>query len=218
MPTTPTINPMTGPTMGGNKRGTKRLSSSQGSLPVTTSEDNRYALKNAAPRVQKGANKLLDKTINDVPTMAVALPVPQSNKPPIQSNVRPQVHSSSSDASVSGITSAAEQYNSYRFDEISALKTYKKMMTLHLKEDMFRKLKFITNDAMLEYSRSPTTLCGYVCTKMRVPDYQWAEYWKLVNHTTKKMIEQQRTNATSAVKKGFKGKCHVASGISTQTV
>jgi hypothetical protein len=34
---------------------------------------------------------------------------------------------------VSGITSAAEQFNSYRFDESSALKTYKKMMTLHLK-------------------------------------------------------------------------------------
>ena len=108
--------------------------------------------------------------------------------------------------SASDITSATSQFNSYRFDEASALKTYKKMMSLHLKDEMFRKLKFITSDAMLQYSTQETTLCGYVCTKMRVPDFQWAEYWDLVRQTTKKMIEQQRTNATSAIKKGFRGK------------
>ena len=80
-------------------------------------------------------------------------------------------------------------------------------MMIHLKDDMFQTIKFITNDAMLEYSRNPETLCGYVCTKMRVPGYQWGEYWDLVKQTTKKMIEHQRTNATSAVKRGFRGKC-----------
>ena len=71
---------------------------------------------------------------------------------------------------------------------------------------MFRKLKFITSGEMLEFSRTQTSLCSFVCTKMRVADYQRGEYWDMVKHTAKKMIEQQRTNATLAIKKGFRGK------------
>ena len=183
----------------------KKLSSAPKSREGKQKNDERYKLKNSGPAVQEKAAKLSGRAINNVPERAVSLPLTGGNRPTIVSNVRPAVGVGGSETSVSGITSAADQYNSYRFDEVTALKTYKKMMTLHLKEDMFRKLKFITNDAMLDYSKSPATLCGYVCAKMRVPDFQWAEYWVLVRHTTKKMIEQQRTNATSAVKKGFKG-------------
>jgi hypothetical protein len=60
---------------------------------------------------------------------------------------------------------------------------------------------------MLEFLRHQKTICGYVCIKIWVPDYQLGEYWDLVRQqATKKMIEQQWTNATSARKKGFKGK------------
>jgi hypothetical protein len=52
--------------------------------------------------------------------------------------------------------------------------------------------------------------------KMRVPNYQWGAYWDLVKHTTKKMIEQQRTNATSAIKKGFRGKKNIV--VSTKSL
>jgi hypothetical protein len=41
---------------------------------------------------------------------------------------------------------------------------------------------------------------------MRVANYQWGDYWTMVKKTTKKMIESQRTNATSAIKKGFRSK------------
>jgi hypothetical protein len=81
-------------------------------------------------------------------------------------------------SAVEGITNTAaadQQYNSYHVGETSTLKTYKKMMTIHLKDKMFRKLKCITSNAMLEFLRSPTTLYGYVCTQMRVPDYQWGD-------------------------------------------
>jgi hypothetical protein len=128
------------------------------------------------------------------------------DRPLILSNISREIRVTGSEASVLGITSAADQYSLYHFDESSALKTYKKIMTLHLKDEIFRRLKFITSDTMLEFLRSHKNLCGYVCTKMRVPDYQWGEYWELVRQATKKMIEQQRSNATSAIKKGFKGK------------
>ena len=103
------------------------------------------------------------------------------------------------------MTSSANQYNLYWFDETSILKMYKKMITLHLNDKLFQKLKFITNDKELAFSRNPVSICGYVCTNMHVQNHQWGEYWKLVQQTTK-MVEQQQTNGTSAVKKGFKGK------------
>jgi hypothetical protein len=184
----------------------KVLSSVKHDTTASLKEDTRYDLKNAAPSVQEKASKLVGKSLNQArvgrTSLAPVLGVGQD----IISNVRPDVAGSGSQASVSDITSAADQYNSYRFDEASALRTYKKMMTLHLKDEMFRKLKFITSDAMLEFSRGNKTICGYIRTKMRVPEGQWGEYWDLVRLTTKKMIEQQRTNATSAIKKGFRGK------------
>ena len=82
------------------------------------------------------------------------------------------------------------------------------MMTLQLKDRMFRNLKFISNDSQLEFARSQETICGYICTQIRVPNFQRGDYWELVRQPTKKMIEQQRTNVTSAIKKGLKGEYH----------
>jgi hypothetical protein len=193
--------------MGPAKR-QKQLTSSQSSTHKSLEKStDKYHLSNTGPAIQKKASALVGKSINEA---ASASRKSQEERPTIASNARPpnKVTSTEIESSLSGITSAADQFNSYRFDESSALKTYKKIMMIHLKDDMFHKIKFITNDAMLEYSRNPETLCGYVCTKMKVPGYQWGEYWDLVKQTTKKMIEHQRTNATSAVKKGFRGKCN----------
>jgi hypothetical protein len=68
-------------------------------------------------------------------------------------------HQTSNKTTICNIASVAEQSNSYIFDEATALRTYKKMMTLHLKEDMFWKLKFITNHAsMLEFLMQENSL------------------------------------------------------------
>ena len=166
----------------------------------------RYDIGNARPDVWDKAARLVGRAISVAPTRALSSVLHAPDRPDIVSNVHPAVRLIGSEASISGITSAADQYNSYRFDELTATKTYKKMMTLHLKERMFKSLKFISNDSQLEFGRSPVSICGYVCTQMRVPDFQWGDYWELVRQTTKKMIEHQRTNATSAVKKGFRGK------------
>jgi hypothetical protein len=196
----------------------RRLSSVKQPTPLKARDDKRYALENAGPAVQSRAGKLVGKSINAIaPTRTLSSAIQGVDTPTVASNVQQQIRGTGSEASISGITSAADQYNSYRFDEATALKTYKKMLTIHLKETMFRKLKFITNDAMMEFSRSEKTLCGYVCTQMRVPEYQWGEYWDLVRQPTKKMIEQQRTNATSAIKKGFKGKNNVLQDKSITT-
>lgn len=187
------------------KRGTKTLSSSSNTASASQGRHNRYELKNAGPQVRDKGKKLVGKSINNV-ARQTDRPMTVAGRPAIESNVLSSKKDTSQDPTVSDITCAADQFNSYRFDESAAMKTYKKMMTLHLKDEMFGKMKFITNESEMEFSRRRATLCGYVCTGMRVPDYQWGEYWDLVKHTTKKMIEQQRTNATSAIKKGFRGK------------
>ena len=183
----------------------QRVLSSSKSLPAMSNEkEDRYAFKNAGPGVSYKGPRLAGKTINN---QSLQSSVPMTSRGPqaIVTNVASERRGGAAETSVSDITSAADQFNNYRFNEAAATKTYKKMMTIHLKDDMFGRLKFITKGEDMEFSRNTSSICSYVCTKMRVPNYQWGEYWDLVKQTTKKMIEQQRTNATSAIKKGFKG-------------
>jgi hypothetical protein len=166
-----------------------------------TKDHDKFAFQTAGPAVKDAGAKLTGKFLNSAPASA-SLARTVGRRSVIATNVHPD-QPTSNETCVSDITSIAEQFNSYRFDETSVLRSYKKMMTLHLKDDMFRKLKFITDDAMLEFSTEEKSVCGYVCTHMRVYPNQWGEYWELVKKSTKKMIESQRTNATTAVKKGF---------------
>ena len=177
-----------------------RAGSSKGSRTST----DKYAFSTAGPAVSEVGAKIVGKSLNSA-TRHSAAQSTLTTRPVIATNVQPVNHITNEN-SLSDITSAADQFNSYRFDETSALRTYKKMMTLHLKDEMFRKLKFITGDDLLDFSRQPNSICSYVCTNMRVSNYQWSDYWNMVKKTTKKMIENQRTNATSAIKKGFKSK------------
>ena len=151
--------------MGRNKP-TKRLSSNPHSSTGSAKVDTRFDFQNSGPSVQEKAARLTGRSINRAPEPALSLAQPIGNRPIIESNVR-QLENvtrcvNRSETSVSGLTSSADQYNSYRFDEASALKTYKKMMMLHLKDEMFSKVKFITCDHEMEFSRNTPTLCAYV--------------------------------------------------------
>jgi len=181
-----------------------RLSTQPRPEETRSNAGSRYDVSNSGPAVSQAGAKIAGRAVNNAHNL-LSLAGPAGGRAAIATNLttQPIPHI---DTSVSDITSAAEQFNSYRFDETSVTMMYKKMMTLHLKEDMFRKLKFITSDAMLEFSTEENSLCGYVCSEMLVAKYQWGEYWQLVKKTTKKMIENQRTNATTAVKKGYRGK------------
>ena len=170
----------------------------------------KYAFSAAGPAVSVAGAKIVGKSLNSA-SKQLSTASTLTTRAVIATNVN-TTNRITNETSLSDITSAVEQFNSYRFDETSALRTYKKMITLHLKDDMFRKLKFITSDEKLDFSRQPNSICSYVCTKMRVSNYQWGDYWNMVKKTTKKMIESQRTNATSAIKKGFRGKSELHAG------
>jgi hypothetical protein len=90
------------------------------------------------------AAKLAGKIVNLAPPKTLSLVVPAVDRQEILSNMPRKNRGRGSEASVSGTTSTANQYNLYHFDESSTLKTYKKMGTLHSKDEMFRTLKFIT--------------------------------------------------------------------------
>jgi hypothetical protein len=71
--------------------------------------------------------------------------------------------------SVSTITNMpGEHFNAFRVDEKSSLECYRQTMEHTLKSDVFQKLKFITSDAMMEFSMDPHSLCQYICTKMNM--------------------------------------------------
>jgi hypothetical protein len=113
------------------------------------------------------------------------------------------------DNSVSTITNTpGNQFNAFRIDELSSLECYRQTMEHKLKGDVFRKLKFITNDAMMEFSVDQQSLCQYICHQMNMKGPQQGPFWTSVKDTVKRMIEKQRTNATSGCKRSFIGKHH----------
>ena len=99
-----------------------------------------------------------------------------------------------------------ELFNAFRVDEQSSLESYKQTMQYKLKDEIFRKMKFITNDAMMEFSMDKKSLCQYICCEMHIVGGQQGTFWKAVKDTVKRMIEKQRTNATSSCKRAFQGK------------
>ena len=100
---------------------------------------------------------------------------------------------------------ASDKFNAFRVNEKSTLESYKQSMGFKLKDGIFRNLKFVTNDSMMEFSMDPNSLCQYICKEMHITGAQQGAFWTAVKDTVKRMIERQRTNATSGCKKAFQG-------------
>ena len=100
----------------------------------------------------------------------------------------------------------SEKFNVFRVNEKSTLESYKQSMGFKLKDDIFRNLKFVTNDSMMEFSMDEFSLCQYICKEMHITGAQQGAFWTAVKDTVKRMIEKQRTNATSGCKRAFQGK------------
>ena len=129
---------------------------------------------------------------------------PQTVKTPSVASTPPNVHSTASyegiatnipatpkTPSVSTITGTGEQFNAFCVDEITSLESYRQTMQFKLKDDIFRKLKFITNDAMMEFSMDQLSICQYVCHQMHITGSQQGHFWTVVKNTIKRMIEKQ---------------------------
>ena len=91
---------------------------------------------------------------------------------------------------------ASDRFNAFRVNEKSTLESYKQSMSFKLKDDIFRNLKFVTNDSMMEFSMDQYSLCQYVCKEMHITGAQQGTLWTAIKDTAKRMIEKQRTNAT----------------------
>ncbi len=77
-------------------------------------------------------------------------------------------------------------------DEQSSLESYKQTMGISkLKDNIFRNLKFITNDAIMEFSMDEQSLCQYICYEMHVTGAQQCSFWTTVKDIAKQMIENQ---------------------------
>ena len=100
----------------------------------------------------------------------------------------------------------SDKFNAFRVDEKSTLESYKQSMGFKLKDDIFQNLKFVTNDSMMEFSMDRFSLCQYICKEMHITGAQQGAFWTAVKDTVKRMIEKQRTNATSGCKRAFQGK------------
>ena len=50
---------------------------------------------------------------------------------------------------------ASDNFSAFRVNEKSSLESYKQTMGFELKDDIFRKLKFVTGHSMMEFSMDP---------------------------------------------------------------
>lgn len=79
---------------------------------------------------------------------------------------------------------------------------YKQLVTNLLQHEMFKDVKFL-NAEDLNFDTRPHTLCYYVCNKLGYARVHWGKHWeKLVKHVVKAM-STARSNASSAIRKGF---------------
>jgi hypothetical protein len=162
-------------------------------IPPSTSKLQPHLTGLAPPAITLG------RSVASAPVYGTTL-----SRPDITTNVAPVTPAAQS---VSTITNTpGTQFNAFRIDEQSSLECYRQTMEHKLKGDVFRKLKFITNDAMMEFSMDPHSLCQYICLQMNITGPQQGPFWTSAKNTVKRMIEKQRTNATSGCKKSFKGK------------
>ena len=131
-----------------------------------------------------------------------------SGQPPVGTRVlATSIPATPDEKTVSDLTvGPTDQFNAFRVNEKSSLESYKQTMGFKLKADIFRKLKFVTNDSQMEFSMDPNSLCQYVCSEMHITGAQQGSFWTAVKDTVKRMIEKQRTNATSGCKRAFQGK------------
>jgi hypothetical protein len=113
------------------------------------------------------------------------------------------------DRSVSTITNTPEEhFNAFGIDEKSRLECYRQTMEHKLKGDVFRKLKCITKNAIMEFFYvDPHAPCQYICNQMNIRGLQQGPFWTSIKNTVKRMIEkQQSNNATYGCKKSCIGK------------
>ena len=101
---------------------------------------------------------------------------------------------------------SAMQFNDVAKGGLRIMEQYKQAMASYVKNQLFRKLKFITNDRFLSYSTKEESLCYYICQQCNVPPASRETYWPKLKAMFKSMIKDQRTNATTSLKKVFMGK------------
>jgi hypothetical protein len=180
--------------------------------PPKTFKTRKRRVLQSTQQNKRGGSKLQAHLSNiDGPIVSSRSIVSASNDngvvPGVGRVVARKIPSTPATQSVSTITAGAnEQFNAFRLDEKSSLESYKNTMEYKLKDDIFRKMKFITNDAMMEFSMDPRSLCQYICSEMHITGGMQGEFWRTTRNTVKRMIEKQRTNATSGCKRAFQGK------------
>ena len=78
-----------------------------------------------------------------------------NGQPPVGTRVlATSIPATPDEKTVSDLTvGPTDQFNAFRVNEKSSLESYKQTMGFKLKADIFRKLKFVTNDSQMEFSQ-----------------------------------------------------------------
>lgn len=96
-------------------------------------------------------------------------------------------------------------FNGFAVGKDEKLQSYKDLVNGSLRLDLFRKLKFLDKED-LEFSTDPNSVCAYVSKHGHYHPNTWSDHWTTLKKYVDQMISTARSNATSAMRIGFRGK------------
>lgn len=100
-----------------------------------------------------------------------------------------------------------KNFNLLKTSENDLIIHFEQLVESRVKPALFKQIKFITRESMLAYSTNDDSICFWVCDFLQITgesQRQW--FWSKMKETVKKLIEKQRSNVTSAMKRAFMGK------------
>lgn len=116
------------------------------------------------------------------------------------------ISSSSNDevSTMEDTESRENSFNAYAMNEEKQRNILSQSLKGQLKQQLFARNKFVPD---LEFDMEDGTLCRWVMDAMGECDKdEWRAKWKMARPIIRETINTMRTNKTTAIKRGFKGK------------
>ena len=77
---------------------------------------------------------------------------------------------------------------------------------IFVKKTLFKKYKFITNPADMQYSEKKKSLCQYTCAQLSIPPENRRYFWEYWSRSVEQALSRRRSDVNTGIKLAFLGK------------
>ena len=109
---------------------------------------------------------------------------------------------------ISEITSqGTNKWNTVRKHFEEDVDKTKREVDRYTKNGLFKKLKFVTERAQMEYDTNTNSICQIVCGKVNVSRDDSFKFWKMYGRSVESILNKKRADVNSSIKRSFIGEC-----------